>query len=78
MIRFKISGYHQHKEAEKLAENVPHLDVHKTFAQMPDDSQEAFQAALNASVANARACHDRGRCNALGSIRRHYEEAEIR
>ena len=75
MIRFKINGGFQHKEAEKLAENVPHTNVRKTFVEVIDEEAGTFAMALTHALANARSCHDRGRTNALHSIRRHFEEA---
>lgn len=73
MIKFKINGTFQRREAEKVAERVPHVNVRATFVELPDYERVNFGCTLNDLIVFAKG--DRGRLNALHSIRRHFEAA---
>lgn len=75
MIKFSINGGHQRREAEGLAERVDHVMVRATFVQFPDDQAGEFEHELLDEIEYARRDGDRGRCNALHSIRRHFNAA---
>lgn len=75
MIKFKINGGHQRREADDIAERVPHVNVRATFVEMADESVGEFEHELDDEIAYARRDSDRGRLNALHSVRRHFNAA---